>query len=58
MLLVFQPAFSLAMACFHAILEITSGFDPSSDSVAPRYLTFSAFVLYLQVNSFDIGNMS
>ena len=39
MLLVFQLAFSLAsVACFYAILEITSGFDPSSDSVAPIYL--------------------
>ena len=49
MLLLFQMTFSLVTAAVVlAILESTSGLDPSSDTIAPRYLklqTISTFLL-------------
>ena len=49
MFLLFQMTFSLVTAAVvWAILESTSGLDPSSDTIAPRYLklqTVSSFLL-------------
>ena len=61
MFLTFQMTFSLvAAAVVWAILESTLGLDPSSDSIAPRYLklwTFSSFyiVIYGNVSTDAIG---
>ena len=45
MFLSFQMTFSLVTAAVvWAVLESTSGFDPSSDTIAPRYLKLRSSV--------------
>ena len=52
MFLSFQMTFSFVTApVVWAILDSTSGLDPSSDTIAPRYLklrTVSSFLLFME----------
>ena len=53
MLLSFQMTFSLVTAAVvWAILESTSGLDPSPDTIAPRYLKLRHLIFHYAILSF------